>query len=54
MFLDLGQGVALTDEQFQTEMWKRRQISKDDVILGCPLCNQAQPPKAPTSLQQQQ
>ena len=39
MFLDLGQAVSLSDEQFQAEMLKRRQSSKEDVILGCPLCN---------------
>jgi hypothetical protein len=44
MFIDLGQGVALTDEQFQAEMVKRRQASKDDVIIGCPLCNTVQVP----------
>jgi mono/diheme cytochrome c family protein len=39
MFIDLGQGVALTDEQFRDEMLKRRQSSTEDVIPGCPLCN---------------
>ena len=39
MFIDLGQGVALSDEQFQQEMTKRRQQSKEEVIIGCPLCN---------------
>jgi hypothetical protein len=39
MFIDLGQGVALSDEQFQEEMIKRRQASTEDVIIGCPLCN---------------
>jgi len=39
MFIDLGQGVALSDEQFQQEMAKRRQLTKGDVIMGCPLCN---------------
>jgi hypothetical protein len=46
MFIDLGQGVALSDEQFRAEMIKRRQASKVDVILGCPLCNTAQLPKS--------
>ena len=41
MFIDLGEGVALTDEQFQAEMVKRRQASTEDVIIGCPLCNNA-------------
>ena len=39
MFIDLGQGVALSDEQFREEMIKRRQSSTEDVIPGCPLCN---------------
>jgi hypothetical protein len=39
MFIDLGQGVALSDEQFQQEMAKRRRLTKGDVIIGCPLCN---------------
>ncbi|HEV3214271.1 MAG TPA: hypothetical protein VGZ27_01030 [Vicinamibacterales bacterium] len=52
MFLDLGQGVALTDEQFQREMIKRRQSTRDDVIIGCPLCNTVQIPKGTSSQQQ--
>jgi hypothetical protein len=39
MFIDLGQGVALSDEQFQQEMAKRRRLTKGDIIIGCPLCN---------------
>ena len=42
MFIDLGQGIALTDEQFQAEMNQRREklkLSKNDVVIGCPLCN---------------
>jgi hypothetical protein len=42
MFIDLGMGVALTDEQFLAEMAKRREVMKQtqsDVFLGCPLCN---------------
>src|SRR5262245_25464167 len=42
MFIDLGQGVALSDEQFMQEMVKRRQTSKSDFIVGCPLCNSPQ------------
>jgi hypothetical protein len=52
MFIDLGQGVALSDEQFQAEMLKRRQASKDDVIIGCPLCNTVQVPKSTNNQQQ--
>jgi hypothetical protein len=42
MFIDLGMRVALTDEQFQEEMAKRREhlkITKNDNVIGCPLCN---------------
>jgi hypothetical protein len=53
MFIDLGQGVALSDEQFQAEMAKRRETSKGDVIIGCPLCNMPFVAR-PTNNQQQQ
>ena len=42
MFIDLGQGVALNDEQFLAEMAKRREklkLTPNDVLIGCPLCN---------------
>ncbi|HVQ15345.1 MAG TPA: hypothetical protein VMS40_17200 [Vicinamibacterales bacterium] len=42
MFIDLGMRVALTDEQFQDEMAKRRErlhLTKNDNAIGCPLCN---------------
>ena len=41
MFIDLGMRVALTEEQFEEEMAKRRAAAKakgEDVIIGCPLC----------------
>jgi len=40
MFIDLGYSVALTEEQFQAEMAKRRQSmkSRNDYDIGCPLC----------------
>ncbi len=44
MFIDLGQGVSLTDEQFQQEMAKRSQklrLTRNDVVIGCPLCTAA-------------
>ncbi len=44
MFIDLGQGVALSDEQFKAEMIKRRQESREEVIIGCPLCNSVEVP----------
>jgi hypothetical protein len=42
MFIDLGMGLSLTEEQFQAEMAKRREKMKQnqqDVFIGCPLCN---------------
>ena len=42
MFIDLGRGVALSDEQFEQEMARRREhmrLTRSDVFLGCPLCN---------------
>lgn len=42
MFIDLGHGVALTDEQFKDEMRKRRKArnwNKNEHIVGCPLCS---------------
>lgn len=41
MFIDLGQALQLTDEQFEREMGKRRQrlqLTKNDHVIGCPLC----------------
>jgi hypothetical protein len=41
MFLHLGQSVELTDEQFVQEMAERRErlgLTKNDHLLGCPLC----------------
>ncbi len=41
MFIDLGHGVSMTDEQFQEAMDERREIlglTKNDVVIGCPLC----------------
>jgi hypothetical protein len=48
MFIDLGQGVALSDEQFQKEMAGRREklhLTRNDVVIGCPLC-MITPPQA--------
>lgn len=51
MFIDLGQGIALSDEQFYAEMARRREklkLSANDVLIGCPLCNgDPIPPPAP-------
>ena len=41
MFINLGKAVALTDEQFEREMAERRQrlrLTKNDHVIGCPLC----------------
>jgi hypothetical protein len=41
MFIDLGNRVALTDEQFVREMAERRQrlaLTANDHVIGCPLC----------------
>jgi mono/diheme cytochrome c family protein len=49
MFSDLGYAVSLTDEQFQTEMAKRRQSmkTKNDYDIGCPLCWAPPVPETP-------
>jgi mono/diheme cytochrome c family protein len=50
MFIDLGQRVALTDEQFQEEMQKRRaqlKLTRNSVVIGCPLCSLAFAAPAP-------
>ena len=58
MFIDLGNRVSLTDEQFQNEM--RQRVADNpvrDVFLGCPLCGviAKQPPASrPTQNQGQQ
>jgi len=49
MFIDLGNRVFLTDEQFQAEMAARKEklkLTHNSVVIGCPLCNvfQALPP----------
>jgi hypothetical protein len=57
MFIDLGNRVSLTDDQFLTEMAKRREklhLTRNDVVIGCPLCAIAPPPAASSTAQQQQ
>jgi hypothetical protein len=51
MFIDLGYSVALTDEQFQAEMAKRRAAMKtrNDYDIGCPLCWAPAAPAAPAN-----
>jgi hypothetical protein len=40
MFIDLGQSVRLTEEQFQREMAERRALMRDrnQYDIACPLC----------------
>ena len=58
MFIDLGMRVALTDEQFEAEMAKRRdklRLTQSDFTIGCPLCFSgapARPPATPAGAQQ--
>jgi len=59
MFIDLGNRVALTDEQFQAEMAARREklkLTRNSVVIGCPLCNviPAAPATPNAPLRQQQ
>lgn len=52
MFIDLGMGLSLTEEQFQEEMAKRRERMKQnqqDVFIGCPLCNVPPRPASSTT-----
>ena len=51
MFIDLGYSVALTEEQFQAEMAKRRakMKSRNDYDIGCPLCWAPPVPPAPAA-----
>jgi hypothetical protein len=57
MFIDLGNRVVLSDEQFQEEMKQRVAANPGkDIILGCPLCGVVakQQSARPTQNQQQQ
>ena len=54
MFIDLGQSVPLTDDEFQQEMAERRRklgANRPDVVIGCPRCNVTPPPAKPTAQQ---
>ncbi|MBI3493480.1 MAG: hypothetical protein HY047_17120 [Acidobacteria bacterium] len=56
MFIDLGMRVVLTEEQFQQEMATRREhlhVTKNDHVIGCPLCNVLPPPPRATGGPQQ-
>jgi len=56
MFIDLGYSVALTEEQFQAEMAKRRanMKSRNDYDIGCPLCWAPPIPASPARSTSQQ
>ncbi len=57
MFIDLGMRVTLTDEQFADEMAKRREklhLTKNDTVIGCPLCLVMPPPAKTVAGAQQQ
>jgi hypothetical protein len=46
MFIDLGQRVSMSDEQFREEMARRRtklHLTKNDNLIGCPLCTVEKP-----------
>jgi hypothetical protein len=53
MFIDLGHGMALTDEEFEQEMAARRarlHLGPNDVVIGCPLCGRAPAAQTPVSV----
>ena len=50
MFIDLGNRVSLTDDQFLAEMKARKEklkLTRGSVMVGCPLCNLDLPDKMP-------
>ena len=52
MFINLGKAVALDDEQFEQEMAERRarlQLTKNDYVIGCPLCQVEFPSQQPAA-----
>jgi len=51
MFLELGEQVSLTDEQFVQAMAERVEnlnLTKADYVIGCPLCLATIPPPSAT------
>ena len=57
MFINLGKAVALTDEEFEREMAERRerlQLTKNDYLIGCPLCQVEFPSQTTTANDNQQ
>jgi hypothetical protein len=56
MFIDLGNRVSLTDEQFWGEMKARREklkLTRSSVMIGCPLCNIDPPARMNTATREQ-
>ena len=56
MFINIGKAIELTDEQFEQEMAERRErlkLTKNDYLIGCPLC-QVEFPSQVTSNNNQQ
>jgi hypothetical protein len=52
MFIDLGNRVSLTDDQFLAEMNARKaklKLTRSSVMIGCPLCNLPLPEKLPST-----
>ncbi|HUU36094.1 MAG TPA: hypothetical protein VMW48_18640 [Vicinamibacterales bacterium] len=50
MFIDLGNRVSLTDEQFLAEMKARQErlnLTRNSVMIGCPFCSLDLPDKIP-------
>ena len=50
MFLEIGQNVRLTDEEFLAEMAERVEnldLTRSDHVIGCPLCLAMLPPTTP-------
>ena len=57
MFIDLGQRVSLSDEQFRDEMARRREklhLTRNDNLIGCPLCTVPSTSPTPARSQNQQ
>ena len=53
MFLELGMQVAMTDEQFLEEMAERVErfgLTRNDHVIGCPLCTHAVPLPSPVTV----
>jgi hypothetical protein len=49
MMINLMQVITLTDEQFEAELTKRRQVlglKGGETVIGCPLCGAAPTPPA--------